>query len=299
MPGRHSGGSSLGGGGSSGGGGFGGGRGGGFGGGRGGGRGGGFGGGWGGGGWRPRGPWLGGGGWGGGFGGGWGRGGGWGWGRPFRGGWFPWFGPGIGYGGGWGGGWGCGGVGCVGIILMFVCVIAGGFGSIGGFFNNGGNYGYNSYSSDIQGVATAVPALERQPGNTVAQLSDEPPAVQTQTAADLRELHGALDSRISTWNSQLTTDEYHTISGADAGLTADNNTKEVDYGKCGTTLYVYVVENTKPDTGPADGEGYAYTTASSAASCHPPSWAVYDSEDVGGGWYFVTLKSQPGANQGR
>ena len=41
----------------------------------------------------------------------------------------------------------------------------------------------------------------------------------------------------------------------------------------------------------ANGEGYVYTTASSPGTCHPPQWTVYDSEDVGGNWYFVTLKS--------
>ncbi len=277
MPGRHSGGSSLGGGGGfrGGGGGFGGG---GFRGGGGWGGGGWGGGGWGGG-WRPRGPWF--------------R-------RPYYGGWRGWF---PFFGGGWGfpwffgprwGGFGCGGFGClIFACLIFAFVAFSGLGSVGSRF---GPY-YGSYDPNYNGnPGNNAPVSS---GNQGAQLSNESPAIQTQTAVDLTELHQALDSRIAQWQQILTTDEYHTISGPDAGLTQDNNTKEVDYGKCGTALYVFVVANTKPDTGPADGEGYAYTTASSPGACHPPAWNVYDSEAVGGNWYFVTLKSVPGANQGR
>lgn len=259
MPGRHSTGSNLGGG-FSGGGSFGGGN-------------------WGGGGWRPRGPWY-------------PRryGGGLGWA------WLPLlFGPR--FGGGWGGGgFGCGGVGClIFVCIALACVFSGGLGSLRGV---GGPYygGYGYGDGPIYQPNYGNPA--QQNGNRTG-LASEPPAVQTQTALDLREMHTALDNRIQQWKSELTTNEWHSIPGADAGLTQDNNTKEVIYGKCGQAFYTFVVLNTRPDNGPADGEGYAYTTAMSPASCRPPTWAVYDSEDVGGGWWFVTLKSQPNANQGR
>ncbi|MEP7285843.1 MAG: hypothetical protein ABI947_08755 [Chloroflexota bacterium] len=259
MPGRHSGGPSLGGGGFRGGGGMGGGfRGGG---------------GFSGGGDWGRGPrW----GWGGGPGWGWGRfrprfgmGGGWGW-RPYM----PFFGPRF----GWGGGGGCG---CLVIplilVFLFICLGLGGLGSFGGqrYYRGGFNNNNNPVSN----------------GNTGANLADESAAIQTQTARDLTELHAALDSRIPDWQSQLSNNEQKSIPPADAGLTQDNNTKEVLYGKCGTAFYLYVVENTRPDTGPADGEGYVYTTASSPGACHPPQWTVYDSEDVGSNWYFTLLKS--------
>ncbi len=188
------------------------------------------------------------------------------------------FGARFGRGGG-GGGCGCGGgLGCLILICVIVfCVASGGFGiTRGNYTNFGGGY-YGSNNSSV----------------------NNPPAVQTQTARDLRELHAAFDSKIPQWERQLSTTEYHTISGPQAGLTQDNNTREVIYGKCGSALYVFVVHNTRPDTGPADGEGYAYTTATSPASCHPPTWAVYDTEDVGGNWYFVTLKSVADSNQGR
>ncbi len=271
MPGRHSGGSSLGGGG-----GFRGGGGAGFGGG-GGGFGGWGGGGWGGG-WRPRGPWYprpyyGGG-----------------WGLPWLfGGFMPWlFRPRFGW--GRGGGCGCGGLGCLILLCLGLFVISGGLGSLYQ------GYGYGAYPGGYNPNSPNSSGPVAQP---VSGLAGEPPSVQTQTAVDLRELHAALDQRIAQWQNQLTADEYHTISGQEAGLVQDNNTKEVDYGKCGQGFYTFVVANTKPDTGPADGEGYAYTTASSPGACHPPAWNVYDSEDFGGGWWFVTLKSVPGANQGR
>jgi uncharacterized membrane protein len=248
MPGRHSGGSNLGGGFGGGGAGFGGG-----------------------GGWRPSGPWNP---------------------RPYSSGGFgfpwllmgllPWlFGGRYGRGGG---GCGCGGLGCLIFLCLFFLVISGGMGTFTRGYTTNPGYDPN-YNAPVSGGQSG--------------LAGEPPQVQTQTALDLRELHAALDKRIPQWQQQLTPNEFHTISGQEAGLTQDNNTKELDYGKCGNALYVFVVLNTRPDTGPADGEGYAYTTAASPASCHPPSWNVYDSQDVGGGWWFVTLKSVPNANQGR
>ncbi len=182
-----------------------------------------------------------------------------------------------------GGGCGCGGLGCLLFLCLFFLVIS------GGAFTRGSS----SYDSGY--YDPGVPAS----GGSTGGLAAESPQIQTQTALDLRELHAALDQRIPQWQRQLAPNEYHTISGPEAGLTQDNNTKEVIYGKCGEALYVFVVLMTRPDTGPADGEGYAYTNATSPASCRPPSWAVYSSQDVGGGWWFVTLRSVPGANQGR
>ncbi len=115
--------------------------------------------------------------------------------------------------------------------------------------------------------------------------------MQTQTAVDLRELHQALDSRIPIWENQLSSNQEKSLPPADAGLTQDNNTKVVIYGKCGTAFYVYVINITKPNNVPADAAGYAYTTASSPGACHPAEYTVYQSGDVGGGWYFVDLQS--------
>ena len=251
MPGRHSGGSGLGGG-------FGGMRGGGLGGG-----------------YRGGGP---------GWGGGW-RGPGWGWGGwgwrgpgPFGWGWimpWTWFGPVGGYGAG------CGGVGCVILLLLAAgAVFVVWSPSRGGSVSNGYRGGFSNSAVSDSGSA-----------NGGASLANESPAIQTQTAHDLTELHTAFDSRIATWQTQVGNNQNLSIPPADAGLTADNNTQAVFYGKCGSALYIYVVDKTKPDTGPANGEGYVYTTASSPGACHPPQWAVYDSEDVGGGWYFATLAS--------
>ncbi|MCC7447748.1 MAG: hypothetical protein IT324_10040 [Anaerolineae bacterium] len=239
---------------------------------------------WGGGGWRPSGPWNPGG-----FGGGFGLGG-------LLMGLLPFlFGARFGRGGS-GGGCGCGGgLGCLILICVIVfCVASGGFGiTRGNYTNFGGGY-YGSGSG-----LNVNPVPVNPVSGVTSGLASEPPAVQTQTARDLRELHAAFDSKIPQWERQLTTTEYHVISGPEAGLTQDNNTREVIYGKCGSALYVFVVLNTRPDTGPADGEGYAYTTAASPGSCRPPTWTVYDTEDVGGNWYFVTLKSVADPNQGR
>jgi len=246
------------------------------------------GGGWGGGGWRPRGPW-------GPRFGGWG---GWG-GRWYGWGFWPWvfvprmFGwggyPGYGY----GMGGGLAGIGClIMLIIGLGCLCAtfsGGFSAFRGFNDSGYNSGYgygsnNNYntSGDTSSTGSAFG------GKTIA---DEAGPVQTQTAKDLTELHQAFDQRISTWESQLAPNDAKSIPPADAGLTQDNNTKEVLYGKCGTAFYLYVVELSKPDNVPATGEGYIYTTASSPGACHPPQYTVYDSEDVSGGWYFAYFEN--------
>jgi hypothetical protein len=197
----------------------------------------------------------------------------------------------------YGRGCGCNGLGClIFACLIVACVAFGGVGSFGSQFGFPGPYYGGGYAP---GYGSGNPGNSGTSGSRLSGLAGEPPVVQTQTAKDLRELHDALDQRITQWQRDLSTDEYHSISGPDAGLTQDNNTKEVVYGKCGTALYVYVVENTRPSTGPADGEGYVYTTASSPGACHPPMYTVYSSEDVGGGWYFATLQSVPGANLGR
>ncbi len=193
-------------------------------------------------------------------------------------------------------GCGCSGFGClIFACLIVACVAFGGVGSIGSQFGRSSStYGGSNPNTGSSNSGNSDTSGSRQSG-----LAGEPPVVQTQTAKDLRELHDALDQHITQWQRDLATDEYHSISGPDAGLTQDNNTKEVVYGKCGTALYVVVVANTRPRTGPADGEGYVYTTASSPGACHPPTYTVYSSEDVGGGWYFATLQSVPGANLGR
>ena len=89
-----------------------------------------------------------------------------------------------------------------------------------------------------------------------------------------KELHAAFDVRIATWQAQLGNNQDLGVAPADAGLTQDNNTQVVLYGKCGTALYVFVVDKTKPGSGPANGEGYVYTTDSSPGACHPPQWTV-------------------------
>ncbi len=196
---------------------------------------------------------------------------------------------GRGGGGGGCGGCGCGGMGClIFLCLFFVCIISGGFASFGG----GNNYGY-PYAG-----AASNPVNVNNGGGLVG-LAAEPPPVQTQTAKDLRELHQALDANIAKWRSSLANNEYHKTTGPDAGLVNDNNVKEVDYGKCGSALYVYVINLAKPDGVPADADGYAYTEASSVGACHPPVWTVYDSEDVGGNWYFVQLNTATDPNLGR
>jgi hypothetical protein len=225
-----------------------------------------------------------GGGFGGGFRGSPGWGGGWRGGDDWRwrggGGWWRWRGPGP-LGWGWIMPWtwfGFGGLGClpllfVGIVAFFVVMGMG----LNSWLGNAGYWG-NLNGSD-----------QNYTGG--ANLANESPAIQTQTAQDIAELHTAFDNRIAAWNTQVANNQNLSIPPADAGLTQDNNTQAVLYGKCGSALYIYVIENTKPDTGPANGEGYVYTAASSPGACHPPQWTVYDSESVGGGWYFVTLES--------
>ncbi len=276
MPGRQGSGP-LSGGGGGGGGGFRGGGGGGWGGGGGGFGGGGFrGGGWGGG-YR-------GGGWGGGWRGpGWGGGWGWGWRPRFWGGWgLPlFFGPRFG-----GGGFGCGGLGCgLLLILVFLFVVAGG--GIGSVFSGFGGYSANNGYYANSGGNTGGNSSGGGGG-----LASQPSSVQTQTAIDLNELHGALDSRIPTWQSQVVNNQEQHVSAGDAGMANDNNVKDVVYGKCGSAFFVFVVDKGAPtNAGSANGQGYAYTTSTSPATCHPTEYQVTDSEDDGGGWWFVYLQS--------
>ncbi|HVO72175.1 MAG TPA: hypothetical protein VMT24_19125 [Aggregatilineaceae bacterium] len=111
-------------------------------------------------------------------------------------------------------------------------------------------------------------------------------------AIDLRELHTALDSRIPTWQNQIGDNQEQSIPPADAGLANDNNVKDVIYGKCGSLFYLYVIDKDVPDNANgADYSGYVYTTASSPTTCHPVEYTVTDSEDEGGHWYYVYVKS--------
>ena len=129
-------------------------------------------------------------------------------------------------------------------------------------------------------------------GNTGTGLANQPVQVQTQTALDLTELHGALDSRIPEWERQIATNQEQHVSAGDAGMANDNNIKDVVYGKCGSAFFVYVVDKGAPtNAGGANGQGYAYTTAPSPSTCHPSQYQVTDWENDGGGWWFVYLQS--------
>ena len=229
------------------------------------------GGGWGGGGYR-------GGGWGGGWrgpgwGGGWrgpGWGGGWwGWRPSFFGGWgVPFFGPSF----------GCGGFGCIFLVVIFIIVVASSsfnnYGYNGGYNNDngGGNYSGNNGSSG---------GLANQPSDT-----------QTQTALDLAELHTALDSRMSQWQSSVGSNQEKSVPPSDAGFANDNNVAAVIYGKCGSNFYTFVVDKDVPtNAGDATASGYAYTPGSTGPSiCHPSEYTVTDWENDGGGWWYVYLK---------
>ena len=160
--------------------------------------------------------------WGGGWRGpGW-RWGGWGWRGPgpFGWGWFmpwTWFGPVGGYGSG------CGGIGC----LLMVLLVIGGIWAVSslGFVWSGRGYrgGFNNYSNN-NGVSASGSA------SGGANLANESPAIQTQTAQDLTELHAAFDNRIASWQTQVGNNQNLSIAPADAGLTQDNNTQAVLYG---------------------------------------------------------------------
>ena len=189
--------------------------------------------------------------------------------------------PGL-FGGGYrrGGGFGCG---CLFLILILGILFCSSGAFVGPRYYGGPYYnpGYNDFNNNSGSMSGQNPSL-----------ANESPAIQTQTARDLAELHAAFDQRIAEWQNQLGANENRSIPPQDAGLTNDNNTQAVLYGKCGTAFYLYVVLSTRPDNVPADGEGYVYTTANSPGSCHPPQWTVYASEDVGGNWYFVQLQSR-------
>jgi hypothetical protein len=187
-----------------------------------------------------------------------------------------------------GGGGGCS-FGCLPFLCMILACIC--------IFSGSSITGNRSFAPnfDNQGVPVSGGGAnfgESGSGNVSGpSLANEPPAIQTQTARDLTELHAAFDNRIPDWQDELRNNEHRSVPPADAGLTRDNNTKEVLYGKCGSAFYVYVVLVTRPDVPNADGEGYAYTTAASPGSCHPPQWTVNEAQDVGDNWYFVLLKS--------
>ena len=231
----------------------------------------------------------GGGGWGGGYrGGGWGgwRGGGWGGGWGWRPRWFGGWGWQGFFGPRFGGGFGCGGLGC-GLIALIVII---GVVASGGLFSNfgGGNRGYvspnNGYNNNSSNNSNSYT------GST--GLADQPSDVQTQTALDLTELHTALDSRIPQWKAQLGDNQEQHVAAANAGMGNDNNIQDIVYGKCGSDFFVFVVDKGAPtDANGANGQGYAYTTATSPSICHPSQYQVTDWENDGGGWWFVYLQS--------
>jgi len=247
------------------------------------------GGGFGGGGFRGGGGW---GGWGGGprWGGGWG-----GWGGPRWGGSWGWrprlFGYGIPIFGGGGSGCGCGGIGLVLLVLFGVSSLFGGLFNGGGGYNNSGyNGGYNNggYNNNAP-IGNTFNNSGGNAGNSGSTgLSSQPASIQTQTAIDLSELHGALDSRIPSWESTIGTNQEKHISNVDAGMPNDNNIKDVIYGKCGTDFYVFVIDKRSPNNvNGATGQGYAYTTATSPGTCHPTEYGVTDWENDGGGYWFI------------
>lgn len=202
----------------------------------------------------------------------------------YRGGWgggprFRWFGPGW----GWrprffwgrpmffgGPGFGCGGIGLgIGLFVLIALIFSSGFfRGLNRYTNPGVNY-----------------------NNSGGGLYNQPSAVQTQTAIDLAELHGALDTRIPDWQNSIARNEEKHVSADDAGMGDDNNIKDVVYGKCGNAFYVFVVDKDVPENaGSATASGYAYTTATSPATCHPSEYTVTDTENDGGGWSFVYLR---------
>ena len=70
----------------------------------------------------------------------------------------------------------------------------------------------------------------------------------------------------------------------------DNNILDIDYDKCGSGFFVFVVDKDMPsNAGIANGQGFAYITSTSSATCHPTPYQVTDSENDGGGWSFVYL----------
>ncbi len=195
-----------------------------------------------------------------------------------------------------GGGLGCGGCGCILLILVVVaCIVLGVlFGGLGRLFG-----GFNSAISGSNIISgnnpingnTNIGGNSGSTGNG-GGLANQPPSVQTQTAIDLTELHGALDSRIPGWQSAVGNNQEQHVSASDAGMGNDNNIKDVVYGKCGSDFYVFVVDKGVPNNASgANGSGYAYTSASSPATCHPSEYSVTDWENDGNGWYFVYLRS--------
>lgn len=190
-----------------------------------------------------------------------------------------------------GGGFGCGGCGCILLILVVVvCIVLGvlfgGLGKLFGGFNNAA--GSNIISGNNPPAASGNFGFN---GSNTG-LANQPPSVQTQTALDLNELHGALDSRIPGWQNSIGNNQEQHVSAANAGMGNDNNIKDVVYGKCGSDFYVFVVDKGVPNNANgANGSGYAYTSASSPATCHPSQYSVTDWENDGSGWFFVYLKS--------
>ena len=210
------------------------------------------------------------------------------------------------FGGGGGGGRRPGGCGCslplliiVGIvILVIVVLIFGGIGKavsgIGGLLggnnsnagiidNSGNNGSLNGGGSSNNGSVSG--------GGSGGGLANQPASVQTQTAIDLQELHGALDSRIPQWKSSIGANQEKQVSASEAGMGNDNNIQNVIYGSCGSNFYVFVIDKGTPNNGGgATASGYAYTDATSPATCHPTEYQVTDSENDGGNYWFVYVK---------
>ena len=128
-------------------------------------------------------------------------------------------------------------------------------------------------------------------GSNGTGLLNQPASVQTQTAIDLQELHRALDSRIPLWKSFVGSNREQQISASDAGMGNDNNIQNIIYGSCGTNFYVFVIDKGTPtNAGTATASGYVYTDAISPVICHPTEYEVTDSENDGGGYWYVYVR---------
>lgn len=112
--------------------------------------------------------------------------------------------------------------------------------------------------------------------------------------ADLTEIHTALDSQLSGWQSSATTHQVR-LSAADAGFSPSTQMREVYYGTCQSKgaahFYLYVMNTIYTGQTPSPswlGRAYTYTPGTTdVADCLPEGWSVVSDKIVKGDWHDV------------
>lgn len=126
-------------------------------------------------------------------------------------------------------------------------------------------------------------------------LADFNATVTAAIAADLTEIHTAIDSRLEGWGAKATS-TLQQVSPKEAGFAASTRMRALLYGKCaGDHFYLYVIWYALPSypvASSTEANLYAYTPGVKPQSCLPGGWEIIPERtfnDYGGDWYGISV----------